>query len=62
MPQLEVPPAPRWLVLSSLALAAADPLLFGALISHDLPLSKGVEAYRRFADREEGWTKVVLVP
>jgi threonine dehydrogenase-like Zn-dependent dehydrogenase len=46
----------------ALALAAADPHLFGALISHDLPLSKGVEAYRRFADREEGWTKVVLRP
>ncbi len=32
------------------------------LISHRLPLSAGPEAYRRFAAREPGWTKVVLRP
>ena len=47
---------------SSLALAARDADLMATLISHRLPLSAGVEAYRRFAAREEGWTKVVLQP
>jgi threonine dehydrogenase-like Zn-dependent dehydrogenase len=32
------------------------------LISHRLPLGAGPEAYRRFAAREPGWTKVVLLP
>jgi threonine dehydrogenase-like Zn-dependent dehydrogenase len=47
---------------ASLALAARDAALIGTLISHRLPLSAGVDAYRRFAAREEGWTKVVLDP
>ena len=47
---------------SSLALAARDADLMATLISHRLPLSAGVEAYRRFADREDGWAKVVFVP
>ncbi|HKJ03508.1 MAG TPA: alcohol dehydrogenase catalytic domain-containing protein [Longimicrobiales bacterium] len=47
---------------ASLASAARDAGLIGTLISHRLPLSAGVDAYRRFAAREEGWTKVVLAP
>jgi threonine dehydrogenase-like Zn-dependent dehydrogenase len=43
-------------------MVSADPELFRTLVSHELPLHKGVEAYRRFAAREEGWTKVVLQP
>jgi threonine dehydrogenase-like Zn-dependent dehydrogenase len=46
----------------ALDMVSADPELFRTLVSHELPLSKGVEAYRRFAAREEGWTKVVLQP
>jgi glutathione-independent formaldehyde dehydrogenase len=33
-----------------------------SLVSHRLPLSEGVETYRHFADRREGWTKAVLLP
>jgi threonine dehydrogenase-like Zn-dependent dehydrogenase len=47
---------------ASLELAARDQDLLRALISHRLPLSDGVEAYRSFAAREEGWAKVVLRP
>ena len=47
---------------SSLGLAARDEDLLKTLISHRLPLSDGVEAYKGFAERREGWTKVVLVP
>jgi len=47
---------------ASLALAVREVDLIGSLISHRLPLSEGVEAYRRFAAREEGWNKVVLLP
>jgi threonine dehydrogenase-like Zn-dependent dehydrogenase len=47
---------------ASLAWAARDEALIATLISHRLPLSEGVEAYRRFAAREEGWIKVVLLP
>jgi threonine dehydrogenase-like Zn-dependent dehydrogenase len=47
---------------ASLELAAREADLIGTLISHRLPLADGVEAYRRFAAREEGWTKVVLLP
>ncbi|MCQ4205568.1 glutathione-independent formaldehyde dehydrogenase [Streptomyces longispororuber] len=32
------------------------------VVSHELPLSEGAEAYRKFDDREDGWTKVVLKP
>lgn len=47
---------------ASLAVAARDQALIATLISHRLPLSQGVDAYARFAAREEGWTKVVLHP
>jgi len=47
---------------SSLELGARDEVLLRSLISHRLPLSEGVEAYRSFAAREEGWAKVVLLP
>ncbi len=47
---------------SSLEVAKRDHALIATLISHRLPLSEGVEAYRRFAAREEGWAKVVLLP
>lgn len=46
----------------ALALAAADQELLASLISHRLPLSEGVEAYRSFAARAPGWNKVVLYP
>lgn len=47
---------------ASLELAVRETELLATLISHRLPLAEGVDAYRRFAAREEGWTKVVLVP
>jgi len=47
---------------SSLEMARRDADLLGVLISHRLPLSAGVDAYRSFAAREEGWAKVVLIP
>ena len=47
---------------ASLALAVRDEALIGTMISHRLPLSRGVDAYARFAAREDGWTKVVLRP
>lgn len=47
---------------ASLGLAVRDEDLLKTLISHRLPLSEGVEAYKGFAERREGWTKVVLVP
>lgn len=47
---------------ASLRSAQRDADLIGALISHRLPLSEGVEAYRMFAERREGCTKVVLMP
>lgn len=47
---------------ASLALAEKHAERIERLISHRLPLSEGVEAYRRFAAREAGWTKVVLTP
>lgn len=52
----------RHFMPGSLELAERDAGLLSELISHRLPLSRGVEAYRRFAAREEGWTKVVLLP
>lgn len=33
-----------------------------SILSHRLPLSRGPEAYRRFAAREPGWLKVAFVP
>jgi len=47
---------------AALRIAERDAALISTLISHRLPLSQGVEAYRSFAAREEGWTKVVLHP
>lgn len=47
---------------ASLELAAREAELLGTLISHRLPLDEGVGAYRRFAAREPGWNKVVLLP
>lgn len=47
---------------AALALAERDADLLRHLVSHRLPLRRGVEAYRRFAAREDGWTKVVLLP
>ena len=32
------------------------------VVSHELPLDGGAEAYRNFDDRADGWTKVVLKP
>ena len=32
------------------------------VVSHRLPLDEAPEAYRRFDNREEGWTKVLLKP
>lgn len=46
----------------ALALGRRDADLLQGMISHRLPLGEGVEAYRRFAAREEGWAKVVLIP
>lgn len=54
-------PARRYMP-SSLELAARDAELIGSLVSHRLPLADGVDAYRRFAAREPGWNKVVLLP
>jgi threonine dehydrogenase-like Zn-dependent dehydrogenase len=47
---------------SSLEMARQESELMGTLISHRLPLSQGLEAYRSFAAREDGWAKVVLTP
>jgi threonine dehydrogenase-like Zn-dependent dehydrogenase len=47
---------------ASLALAVRHAELIATLISHRLPLSQGVEAYRSFAARAPGWNKVVLLP
>lgn len=47
---------------ASLDLAAREAERIATLISHRLPLSDGVEAYRRFGEREPGWNKVVLMP
>ena len=32
------------------------------IISHELPLSKAVDAYKNFGERVDGWTKVILKP
>ncbi|WP_238439576.1 zinc-binding dehydrogenase [Microbacterium sp. JZ31] len=34
----------------------------GLIVSHELDLSEGPEAYERFDKREDGWTKVLLHP
>ncbi len=52
----------RRILPAALEMARRDAPLLGDLISHRLPLSEGVDAYRRLAAREEGWAKVVLAP
>jgi len=47
---------------ASLHLAERDADLLSGLISHRLPLSVGAVAFRKFAERREGCTKVVLLP
>ena len=32
------------------------------ILSHELPLSEAAGAYRRFDNRDPGWTKVILKP
>lgn len=34
----------------------------GVIVSHELGLDEAAEAYRKFDDREDGWTKVLLRP
>ena len=34
----------------------------GLIVSHELNLDQAAEGYRRFDDREDGWTKVLLHP
>jgi hypothetical protein len=53
--------ATRRLLPAVLAPAERDEALLAALISHGLPRAAGVDACRRFAAREEGWTYVVVV-
>ncbi|MBR9989408.1 MAG: alcohol dehydrogenase catalytic domain-containing protein [Gemmatimonadetes bacterium] len=50
----------RRMLPTALELAQRDAPLLAELISHRLPLSDGVDAYRRLAARAEGWAKVVL--
>lgn len=52
----------RYYMPASLELARRQEGLIRTLISHRLPLSRGVEAYRSFAAREPGWNKVVFDP
>lgn len=52
----------RRMLPAALDLAQRDAALLVEMISHRLPLSQGVDAYRRVAARAEGWAKVVLVP
>jgi threonine dehydrogenase-like Zn-dependent dehydrogenase len=54
-------PARRYLP-AALALAERDRALLAGLISHRMPLARGVEGYRLFASRTQGCTKVVLEP
>jgi threonine dehydrogenase-like Zn-dependent dehydrogenase len=34
----------------------------GVIVSHELNLDQAPEACRRFDDREDGWTKILLHP
>lgn len=52
----------RHLLPAALDHARRDQAALASLISHRLPLTQGVDAYRRLAAREEGFAKVVLVP
>ena len=47
---------------AALALAASRQERIAGLVSHRLPFSDGVDAYRRFVARQPGWNKVVLQP
>lgn len=47
---------------ASLELALREQDLLATLISHRLPLSQGLEAYRSFGARAPGWAKVVFLP
>lgn len=46
----------------ALEAARRAPELLASLITHRLTLDEGVDAYRAFAERRPGWTKVVLRP
>ena len=52
----------RYYMPAALKIAERDMALVSELISHRLPLAQGIEAYKSFAAREEGWSKVVLTP
>ena len=52
----------RHLMPELTALARNGVFDFKSLISHRMPLSEGVDAYARFAAREEGMMKVMLQP
>ncbi len=52
----------RRILPQALQIAARDSELLQTMISHRLPLSDGVAAYRSFAAREPGWNKVVFRP
>lgn len=43
-------------------LIAGDKATPSWIVSHDLPLDQGPEAYQHFDARDDGWTKVVLHP
>jgi glutathione-independent formaldehyde dehydrogenase len=32
------------------------------IVSHQVPLDEGPDAYRHFDDRDEGWTKIIFEP
>lgn len=46
----------------SLALARSGQFPLARVISHRVPLEAGVEAYRTFAEKLDGCTKVILIP
>jgi threonine dehydrogenase-like Zn-dependent dehydrogenase len=46
----------------SLALVRSARFPFGSIVSHRLPLEDGPEAYRIFAEKLDGCTKVILIP
>jgi 2-desacetyl-2-hydroxyethyl bacteriochlorophyllide A dehydrogenase len=46
----------------SLSLAKSGRFPLASLVSHRLPFEEGVDAYRIFAEKLEGCTKVILVP
>ncbi len=52
----------RRFVEPGLSLLASRRRPFEEVVSHQLPLDEGVEAYRRFAAREPGCSKIVLRP